>query len=282
MTYGSATTAEFIQPYFEHIYKGRALPAPEVIAEYARRYRVVGRSPLIEHTEAQAQALQKHLAEHYVVRAGMRHSAPFIADAVAACAAAGVSEVVGIILAPQQSAFIREGYEKDLREAAEAHQLPWRLAAAWPTEPHFIEFLAQEIKKAPNMPVVFTTHSLPKRVVEQEPHYMQQMRATEAALAAQLPGVEHYSAYQSAGHTPEEWLTPDLSEIIAKLKARGHREVLIVPTQFVADHLELLYDLDIATRQQCEELGLAYHRTEAPNSHPLFVEALAAVAHTIE
>lgn len=278
MTYGSAVTAENIEPYFKHIYAGREL-SPEVVAEYARRYKVIGRSPLIENTERQAAALEEALGKNYVVRAGMRHSKPFIADAVAQCAAAGASELIGIILAPQQSAFIRSGYEKDLLEAAAKHNIPAHLSAPWPAEPHFMRFLAGEIKKFPELPVIFTTHSLPKRVVENEPEYGEQLAATALAVRKELPAdIEWYAAYQSAGHTPEEWLKPDLTEILDELKQKNSKGALIVPIQFVCDHLEVLYDLDVATRAQCEERGFTYLRTAMPGTDPLFIEALAAIA----
>lgn len=278
MTYGSAVTAEGIEPYFKHIYQGREL-SPEVIAEYARRYAHIGRSPLIENTQRQAERLEEMLGEDFVVRAGMRHSPPFIADAVAQCAEAGAQELVGIILAPQQSAFIRNGYEKDLMDAAAAHGLKARLSAPWPDEAHFVRYLAGEIKKFPELPVIFTTHSLPKRVVENEPEYNEQLRATVDAVLKELPpNIEHYSAYQSAGHTPEEWLKPDLTDILDELRHKNAKGALIVPIQFVCDHLEVLYDLDVATREQCEERGFTYLRTALPNTDPLFIAALATIA----
>jgi ferrochelatase len=208
----------------------------------------------------------------------MRHSAPFIAEAVAQCAEAGAQEIVGIILAPQQSAFIRNGYEKDLMEAAATHGLKARLSAPWPAEPHFISFLAGEIKKYPGVPVIFTTHSLPKRVVENEPQYEEQLRQTVEAVHKELPNIESYSAYQSAGHTPEEWLKPDLTDILDELAQKKVPQALIVPIQFVSDHLEILYDLDVAGRQQCEERGLPYLRTAMPGTDPLFIEALKSIA----
>jgi len=286
MTYGSATTAEHVAGYFERIYKGKASAA--LIADFEKRYVLVGGSPLVDITKAQAKALEKFLGNRYVVRAGMRHSEPFIGDMVAECISAGAETLVGVILSPQFSSPIMEAYKTTFMEAARAQGIEHAVVAGpWPTEEHFVELLARRTNEAftkiaeegLSTPVVFTTHSLPKKVVDKDPGYLKQLRATIDAVRKKLaPDTEWYAAYQSAGHTPEEWLKPDLTDILAALAKEGRRAVLIVPIQFLADHLEILYDLDIAARAQCEEFGIAYHRIELPNIDPLFIEALAAVA----
>ncbi len=288
MTYGSATTAEYVKEYFERIYKGKASAA--LIEDFENRYRLVGRSPLIEITEEQAAFLQKSLGDTYVVRAGMRHSAPFIEDAIVDCKAAGATSLIGVILSPQFSSFIMEGYTTAFMEAAARHGLGESavVAGPWGTEPHFVELLANRTTKAlatlkenygVSVPVVFTTHSLPQRVVEKDPKYLAQLGATIDAVRQKLdPNLEWYAGYQSAGHTPEEWLKPDLVDILAGLRDKKAPAVLIVPIQFLADHLEILYDLDIAARRQCKDFGIAYNRIELPNTDPLFIEALAVVA----
>ena len=281
MTYGSATTAEHVREYFERIYKGRA--SDELIADFENRYRLVGHSPLVEITKAQAAALEDMLGVRYVVRAGMRHSAPFIEEAIAACAKEGATSLIGIILSPQFSSFIMEGYKKDFMDGAQKQGITQTVVAPpWPAEDHFIELLAERITDQltvlGDMPVVFTTHSLPQRVVEKDPSYLLQLQETIDAVRARITkSVEWYQGYQSAGHTPEEWLKPDLADILKELKEKGHTKVLIVPIQFLADHLEILYDLDIAARKQCDEAGLRYHRIELPTIHPLFIEALANI-----
>lgn len=290
MTYGSATVAEHTADYFHRIYGDNA--SPEVIADFENRYRTVGGSPLVEITKRQAALLEEKLGEDFVVRAGMRHSEPFIKEAVSECVSAGAASLVGIILSPQFSSFIMDGYTKDFSEAAGAHGIPRAtVAGPWPSEEHFVKLLALRTKEAleniekgtgARPPVVFTTHSLPKRVVNKDPQYLKQLEQTTSAVRALLPpDLKCYSGYQSAGHTPEEWLKPDLTDILEELSARGHTSVLIVPIQFLADHLEILYDLDVAGRKQCEERGIAYNRIELPNTAPLFIEALASVAGDI-
>jgi ferrochelatase len=280
MTYGSATTAANVRPYFEHIYKN---PSRELIADFQHRYKLVGGSPLVAITKRQASLLQKRLGEKYVVRAGMRHSAPFISEAVAACKKAGATELRGIILSPQFSSFIMEGYKRDFSgAAAENGFTEYSVHGPWEKEPAFIKLLAkrvkEKLKKLPkDTPVIFTTHSLPKRVVEKDPKYLKQLSSTINAVRKQLPKIRWYAGYQSAGHTPEEWLKPDLVDILRDLR-RKTSDVLIVPIQFLADHLEILFDLDVAAKAQCEEFGIRYNRIELPNTDPLFIETLRALA----
>jgi len=127
---------------------------------------------------------------------------------------------------------------------------------------------------------VLTAHSLPRRVFETDREYVAELRATgeRVAAAAGLDGGRWRWAYQSAGHTPEEWLRPDLGEIFPELARAGHRAVLVAPVQFLADHLEVLYDLDVAAAAQAQVAGLAYRRIAMPNADPVFIAALAAVA----
>ena len=296
MTYGSATAAENVPKYMHHIYKDKI---PEgLVDDFAERYRLVGRSPLVDITNAQAAELEKVLnptesntRPRYVVRAGMLHSEPFIDTAVADCRAAGVERIVGIILSPQFSSFIMDGYRTALHAATAKHgyrQKDLTIAGPWPTQRQFIELLANRTTASltnlhamygPNVPVIFTTHSLPERVVAKDPDYLDQLKRTTAAVVANLkkPTPEWHAAYQSAGHTPEAWLKPDLVDVLAQLHDQHAPAVLIVPIQFLANHLEILYDLDIAGAEQCLDHGLAYNRIELPNAAPLFIEALASV-----
>jgi ferrochelatase len=293
MTYGSATTAEHVREYMEHIYHGKADDG--VVADFENRYRLVGHSPLVEITEKQAELLGIFLGDGYIVRAGMLHSRPLIEDAIRDCKKTGADHCIGIILSPQFSSFIMDGYRAAFVRAAEACgilQQNITIADPWPTEPHFIQLLANRIRASleklnrehtANIPVVFTTHSLPKRVVEKDPSYLDQLKATTDGVLEQLGDRDlvWHSAYQSAGHTPEEWLKPDLTDILAQLKIAKTPAVLIVPIQFLTDHLEILYDLDIAARKQCEDFGIAYNRIELPNTDPLFIQALASVTTTL-
>jgi ferrochelatase len=127
--------------------------------------------------------------------------------------------------------------------------------------------------------VILTAHSLPRPVVDREPEYIEQLMATVHAVVARAelaPGRWQF-AYQSAGHSPEEWLKPDLKDLFPDLRAAGHEELLIVPVQFLADHLEILYDIDIAAREEAEAAGIGFNRIELLNTSPTFIHALSAV-----
>ena len=287
MTYGSAVTSADVPAYLRSVYRGAEPPA-ELVKEFQYRYDLVGGSPLIELTLAQGRALQAALDERagpgsHAVEVGMLHSAPRIPDAVAQLAEAGAERVVGIVLSPQYSPIIMGGYPRTLAAAADALGLDAHMAGPWHLVPAFVDCLAGRVTAAladlGDVPVLFTAHSLPKAVVERDTGYLDQLHETIAAVVERtgLPEGRWQFAYQSAGHTPEEWLTPDLKDLLPDLRAAGHGDVLVVPVQFLADHLEILYDIDVAARAEAEEAGMAFHRIELPNTDPVFIAALRQV-----
>ncbi len=297
MTYGSATTAENVQAYMDHVYPN-GVPQG-LVEDFENRYALVGQSPLIAITREQARLTQELLNGkkaaniQYVVRVGMLHSAPFIADSLAELRQAGAERIIGIMLAPQFSPLIMSGYGVAWAEAINAQgydESTAHIVESWPLEPHFIQLLAErtsaklaELTKRYGMAptVLFTTHSLPERVVDRDRSYLDQLKATTEAVVAKLgqPNLIWHQAYQSAGHTPEPWLKPDIVDVLADIRREQPNEkgILIVPLQFLADHLEILYDLDIAGGEQCAEFGFEYNRIELPNTAPLLIEALASI-----
>ena len=295
MTYGSPATLDDIPVYIKHVYGGRD-PSEEVIAEFRRRYSLIGGSPLLRITRDQAAALQVELnAQHpagptFHVVAGMRFAPPFIADVVPE-AAAGARQLIGVIMSPQYSPIIMSGYVRTLEDVvANLHyeNLELKIAHDWHLQPYFLQALAERVQQAldrfppavrESVPVLLTAHSMPKRVVEKEPDYINHLKETAAAVAGRAGIVEDrwMFCYQSAGHTPEEWLRPDFADIMPQLRAAGHTHVLIAPVQFLADPLEILYDIEIGARQQAEEHGIQFARTESLNTSPLFIKALAEV-----
>jgi len=299
MTYGSAVTADDVPAYLRSVYRGRD-PDPELVAEFQRRYRLVGRSPLVDITEAQAAALQdlldaEHGAGRYLVAVGMLHSRPWIRDGVARLAEAGVRRLVGIVLAPQYSPIIMGGYGRAVDAAAGAlgTGAVVTVAGPWHDTPAFLDALATRVREAldrlraageDDVPVILTAHSLPKSVVDRDTAYLDQLAETVDAVVrrAGLDPGRAWFAYQSAGHTPEEWLKPDLKDLLPGIRAAGHRAVLVVPVQFLADHLEILYDIDVAAREEAEEAGLSFHRIELPNTSLAFIRALADVVRREE
>ena len=294
MTYGSASTAEDIPTYLRSVRHGRD-PSPELIDEFTARYRRIGFSPLVRITMAQGQALQEDLdSRHgrgsFRVEVGMLHSEPRVAAALERFAAAGVCRVIGVVLAPQYSPLILAGYHREMEAAA--HLLgadgEVSIAEAWGDQPALIEAMASRTREAIaslpeesrwDAPIVFTAHSLPKPVVDRDPGYIDQLKQTASlvAQAAHLRPGRWQFAYQSAGHTPEEWLRPDLKELLPGMHRDGVRDVIVVPVQFIADHLETLYDIDVAAVEEAAEDGITMRRIPALNTAADFIAALAAV-----
>jgi ferrochelatase len=291
MTYGSPASLERsdVRDYLARVRTGRE-PADELVDEFTRRYRVIGGSPLIGITRAQADALAERLG--WPVEIGMRFSEPSIEGGLRALVEAGVSEVAGVILSPQYSSLLMGGYAKaiDAAEAALADEAPRvTIAGAWHDEPAFVAALAGRVATTlgrippdehPAAAVLMTAHSLPRRVADQEPGYLAQLRDTAEAVAARAGLKDGWwrFCWQSAGHEPGEWMKPDFADLMPELVAAGCQSVVVAPVQFLADHLEVLYDVDVGAREQAERCALRFHRIDSLNVDPGLIDALASVA----
>lgn len=290
MTYGSPVSLdrEAVRAYLARVRAGRE-PESELVDEFARRYEVIGGSPLIAITLDQAAALSDVLG--WPVAAGMRFSEPSIVDGLRDLVTRGVEHVAAIVLSPQYSPLLMSGYAKAIEEArAELGDRAPRVdvAGAWHDEPAFVRGLARRVGETldglgrderERAAVLLTAHSLPRRVAEQEPGYLAQLRETAEAVAAAagLPDEDWSFCWQSAGHEPGEWMKPDFADLMPELAAAGRRCVLVAPVQFLADHLEVLYDVDVGAREQAERCGLTFRRIDSLNLDPDLIEALAAV-----
>jgi ferrochelatase len=291
MTYGSPSSLDDVGRYLDAIRGGR--PAdPELVAEFTRRYAAIGGSPLIAITKDQAAALEERFDGRVLVRAAMRFSEPTIESAMRELAAAGVTSIAAIVLSPQYSPLLMGGYGRAIdaaRASIGADAPAVDVAGAWFDEPGLIDALAARVRASlatfdgderDSVPVLLTAHSLPLRVAREEPGYIAQLAesADRVAAAAGLDPERWTFCWQSAGHEPGEWMKPDFADLMPSLKAEGHRSVLIAPIQFLADHLEILYDVEIGAREQAEAAGLAFRRMESLNADPGLVDALEAVA----
>jgi ferrochelatase len=291
MTYGSPQSLQRddIAAYLTRVRSGRE-PDPDLVDEFTRRYRLIGGSPLIEITRAQAAALEERLG--WPVEAGMRFSEPSILTALGTLGRRGVEHVAAIVLAPQFSPLLMGGYGRAIEEArtalgAAAPEVA--VAGAWHQEPAFIEALARRLRRTlerltddepASTTVLMTAHSLPRRVADQEPGYLDQLRDTAEAVAsaAGLTPDRWRFCWQSAGHEPGEWMKPDFADLMPEIAAAGGHAVVVVPVQFLADHLEILYDVDVGAREQAERSGLAFHRIESLNDDLGLIEAMTMVA----
>jgi ferrochelatase len=276
MAYGSPGRLEDVPAYFADIRGGRPV-RPEAVEELVERYRRVGISPLNRITEAQRAALEAEL--RLPVYAGMKHWEPRIAEAARRATGDGVDHVVGLVLAPHYSRMSVGGYRERL-EAALDGTARLTMIESWHDHPPFLDLVADRVRAAglgPETHVVFTAHSLPKRILAEGDPYRDQLLETAGSVAGRLdlPGDRWSFAFQSASPTGEPWLGPDVLDHLDDLHARGVREVLLAPIGFVADHLEILWDLDVEAREKAQALGVELKRIESMNDDPRFASALA-------
>ncbi|KGA12810.1 MAG: hypothetical protein GM46_0440 [actinobacterium acAcidi] len=288
MAYGTPRTPAEIEPYYTDIRRGRA-PTPEQLADLVARYDAIGGiSPLAARTEAQRDALQSALnaiaPDTYEVVLGLKHAAPMIETAVNDLAARGFRHIIGLVLAPHYSSFSIGQYMGRARAAAEPHGISVTAIDSWATEPAFVEFLAADLRSRlsampTNTKVLFTAHSLPQRIIDAGDPYPDELRSTAEAvsIAAGLDSWSSWSiAWQSAGRTPEPWIGPDILAVIDDLAASENASgVVACACGFVADHLEVLFDLDIEAKQHAEAKGLAFDRTSCVNDDATIMHALA-------
>jgi len=299
MAYGTPRAADEILPYYTDIRRGRP-PTDEQLADLIGRYEAIGGlSPLASLTEAQCDALQAALdaigPDTYEVVLGLKHAAPKIEAAVDGLAERGFRHIVGAVLAPHYSAFSVGQYLGRVRDAAEPHGITVGGVESWAIEPSFVDFLVADLRnRLAAMPdrtrVLFTAHSLPERIIATGDPYPTELRSTAEAVAEQLgliEGDDWQIAWQSAGRTPEPWLGPDILEVIDTLGEQGdgadrvdHVDgVIVSAVGFVADHLEVLYDLDIEAKVRAEARGLAFDRTACVNDDAAVIGALAQRVH---
>jgi len=300
MAYGGPEKLADVEPFLLDIRGGRPTPA-ELVEEIRERYAAIGgRSPLLEITRAQAAALQRRLNEEdgeveWKTFVGMRHWHPYVAQAVEEMAEAGYADGVALCLAPQFSTMSIGAYFAKLDEALEGVAQKRRPALArvpsWGDHPTFLEAVAEKVElglerfpadRRREVKVVFTAHSLPRRIVEAGDPYDDQLRATAEAVAGragQRVGhpLDWTFCYQSAGAGAVDWLGPPIEEVVPELSRAGHRDLLIAPVGFVADHVEVLFDLDVEARALAEAEGARLERTESLNTSPPFIRALAEV-----
>lgn len=274
MAYGNPATEADIAAYFTHIRSGRP-PSPEALAELTERYRAIGGSPLTAITRAQAKALSERTGIPAFV--GMKHAPPFIADGATEAKLAGVQRLVGLPLAPHYARMSLGSYRHTLAEAWDGELV---FIPGFHDHPAFIAavqvLLKEALAEARPERIFFTAHSLPARILAEGDPYRDQLLEScrLVAAAVDLPAWEF--AFQSASHTGEPWLGPDLLEAI---EVSGARDVLVCPIGFVADHLEILYDLDVEAQAFAREKGIRIRRTQSFNARSEFIDALSQVVN---
>jgi ferrochelatase len=272
MAYGSPATEADIGAYYTHIRGGR-VPSPDALAELTDRYRAIGGSPLTEITRAQARALSEQSG--MPAFAGMKHAPPFIADAAAEAKHAGVERLVGLPLAPHYARMSLGGYQRALQDAWDRELV---FVPGFHDHPAFISavrwLLQEALAESRPERIFFTAHSLPARIIAEGDPYRDQLLASCRLVAGGMDLPDWEFAFQSASHTGEPWLGPDLLEAIER---SGARDVLVCPIGFVADHLEILYDLDVEAQAFARGREIRLRRTPSFNARPEFIEALEQI-----
>ena len=288
MALGGPASIEEVEPYLREVRGGRPTP-PALVEEFRERYRRIGsRSPLLERSLAQARGLESLLRSRgsdVRVFVGMRHWHPYIRETLGKIQEQGIDRVVGVCLTPYRSKMTVGAYFSALREACEKLPSPPAVAEVpgWSELPPLAEAFAERISEArqrlehegyPDPLVLFTAHSLPARIRSEGDPYEGELVRTMDMVRALLPSTRSRLAFQSAGRTPDPWLGPPVEQVLPELAQAGEKAVVIVPFGFLADNLEVLYDVDVEFQAIARKAGLRLERTSSLNDDPKLVEAL--------
>jgi len=285
MAYGGPNNIDDVEPYLLDV-RGYRPTAPEIIHEVRERYRKIGgRSPILEQTQAQALALESALntnGQEFKAFVGMRHWHPYIKDTLAEMQAQGIQRAVGLVMAPHYSRMSIEAYFKKIEQAESLIEIA--PIKNWHLLPGYLDALVSRVRAAldrfpadvrSQVPVIFSAHSLPQRILEWNDPYPGQLHATVDAVMQRLGGQPHNFAFQSAAISNEPWLGPDVSVLIKRFAEQGRKNTLSCPIGFVCEHVEVLYDIDILYQKLAKSLGVRLERIEMVHTAPQMIAGLA-------
>ena len=302
LAHGTPETVDQIPEYLRNVVSGRPMPQ-HVVEEIQHRYTLIGRSPLTELTMEQGRLVEAALAaQDRAVRVyvGMRNWRPYIPDVVRQMRADGVEDVAVLCLAPQNSRTSVGLYERAVR--AEAGPLRIDFTRGWARHPLLAEAFAERLRAAQSkliaetgapVPVLFTAHSVPTRTVEPQPEsdqprewpagspdpYADEARHTAELVAERVPETPRWwFAFQSQGASGGPWIGPTVEETLDQIAAAGVKTLLLQPIGFLCDHVEILYDVDIAFRGYAAKRGIRLERPESLNASPTLAKAVADLA----
>jgi protoporphyrin/coproporphyrin ferrochelatase len=292
IAFGGPASPEEIRPFLDRVTKDIRIP-PERLEEVAHHYEAVGgKSPLNEITFRQADALRNRLNERNTplpVYVGMRNAKPFFVETLKQMARDGVKRALGLILSPHQTEASWERYQKNIADARDelgGNAPAIDYCGGWHDHPLFIECWVELIQtssaKIPHegretTPLIFSAHSVPVAMAARSP-YVEQLETSARLITERLAHPRWSIAYQSrSGKPTDPWLEPDIGDALRKLAREGCDEVIVAPIGFVCDHVEVLYDLDIETKQIAADLRVNLIRANCPNDHPTFIRMIADV-----
>lgn len=305
LAHGTPETVEQIPEYLRNVVSGRAVPQ-SVVEEIQHRYSLIGHSPLTEITREQARLVEAELAaagEKVPVYVGMRNWKPYIPEVVRQIRADGIEEAAVICMAPQNSRTSVGLY----RRAAEAEAGGLRIdfTEGWARHPLLAEAFAERLRPALTklsaeigkpVPVLFTAHSVPTRTVEAPPAggenagprlwpgqdadpYAEEARHTAALVAERVKEIpQWWFAFQSQGASGGPWIGPTVEQTLDQIAVEGVKTLLLQPIGFLCDHVEILYDVDIAFRAYAKNIEIRLERPESLNSSPTLAKAVADLA----
>jgi len=292
MAMGGPDCLENVEPFLLDVRGGRPTP-PELVEEIRERYRATGgKSPAVGITQTVAKKLEERLNEstpdRYRVYVGLRHWHPFIKETYAELLEGGPEQVIGLCMAPQQSALSTGAYAKKVEEARSAlgSGCPVSYVGRWNRHPKLVAAIVERIieglLKFPSdvratVPVLFTAHSLPERIVAMKDPYPSEVQGTVEAVTALLGRQPTRFAYQSQGESSEPWLGPTVESMLESLRRDGHRHVLVAPIGFICDHVETLFDIDIELKQLAMSKGIDLERIAMLNDSSALIDTLLDV-----
>jgi ferrochelatase len=288
MAYGGPDNLDEVEPYLLDV-RGHRPTAPEIVEEVRERYRQIGgRSPILEQTQAQASALEAALNansnEEFAAFVGMRHWHPYIEASLTRMQTQGIQRAVAVAMAPQYSRMSIGAYFQKIEEARSSVEV--RGVEDWHLEPGYLDALAERVEAAlqrfpsarrGQIPVLFTAHSLPQRILEWNDPYPAQLNETVCAVMERLGERPHEFAFQSAAISSEPWLGPDAGKAIEQYAAHGAKELVLCPIGFVCEHVEILYDVDVVYQALARSLGLHLERIEMLGTAPTMIDGLAGL-----
>jgi len=285
MGYGSPNGSADLPAYLTEVLHGQT-PSPEMVAEYVRRYDRIGGSPQNRILASLRGKLERRLGQDRPgmrVFLGVKHGHPALRDVIPEAARAGVRHLVAVPLSPYASTWISEPYQQGVAEGIRASPAPIEVDVRldWHLDPHWIGYWARAIRAEltdhpdPHGAVLLSAHSLPQRMRDRGDPYPEILLETSDAIARSARLDRWSFTFQSAGNTTEPWLGPDITEVMLDWKRRGADRQVVASFGFVFDHLEVLYDLDVVTREFAEGHGIEYRRIPMPNDADDVVEAIA-------
>lgn len=255
--------------------------APKSCAAYAE---IGGKSPLASISMAQAKAVEQILNRKYQegisCLTGMRYWHPRTPDVLAKMKKEGISKVLGLSLYPQYSKATNGSSITEFERCAKKMGLETQVVDSFPDHSGYIAALAdvlqeglKKVEDKGDFALVYSAHSLPRRMVEQGDPYVKHVHRTITALE-KLSGIKGHLCFQSRSG-PVAWLEPATDVLLNELADKGISCVLVMPISFVSDHIETLYEIDILYAGMMAKRGVRLVRTPSLNDRPMFIEALS-------